>query len=60
VSRGESFKDQGTLNLVKSQGSRATLWWFNENESAAGYKAVAPVRKKRDTGRKTFQAKYMS
>jgi len=30
---GGSFKDPGTLNMVKSQGSRATLCWFNENES---------------------------
>jgi len=46
--------------MVKSQGSRATLCWFNENESLTGYRMAAPSRKSRAMGRKTFQARYIS
>ena len=46
--------------MVKSQGSRATLCWFNENEGGAVYRMAAPSRKNRAIGRKTFQARYMS
>ena len=46
--------------MVKSQGSRATLCWFNENENDAVYRVAAPSRKSRAKGRKTFQARYMS
>ena len=55
-----SFKDLRTLNMVKSQGSRATLCWFNENEDMADYRMAAPSRKSRAKGRKTFQAMYIS
>ena len=46
--------------MVKSQGSRATLCWFNENEVRADYRMAAPSRKSRAMGRKTFQARYIS
>ena len=46
--------------MVKSQGSRATLCWFNENEVMADYRIAAPSRKSRAKGRKTFQARYIS
>jgi len=46
--------------MVKSQGSRATLCWFNENEVSAAYRMAAPSKKSRARGRKTFQAKYIS
>jgi len=46
--------------MVKSQGSRATLCWFNENEVSAAYRMAAPSKKSRARGRNTFQAKYIS
>ena len=46
--------------MVKSQGSRATLCWFNENEGTTDYRMAAPSRKSRAMGRKTFQARYIS
>ena len=33
---------------------------FNENERVDDYNTVAPTRKSKDTGRKTFQARYIS
>jgi len=48
------------LYMVKSQGSRATLCRFNENEDRADYRMAAPSRKSRAMGRKTFQARYIS
>jgi len=46
--------------MVKSQGSRTTVCWFNENEVLADYRIAAPRRKSRAKGRKTFQARYIS
>lgn len=46
--------------MVKSQGSRATRGWFNENEVSADYRTAALSRKSRAKGRKTFQARYIS
>jgi len=46
--------------MVKSQGSRATLCWFNENEVSAVYRMAALSRNSRARGRKTFQARYIS
>ena len=46
--------------MVKSQGSRATLCWFNENEGAASYSTAAPSMNISARGRNPFQARYMS